>query len=119
MKALFFSILAGCLVTFSAYTSQSLRTNQDCNEQFNQLITATQAAASLSTKDKTGLTGKAQTAQNAYNTGKVDDGCKKLNDYQVKLNQLEATAKISGQDASLLQQDLMNTQNCIGCTTLQ
>jgi len=119
MKALFFSIVTSCLIIFSAYTLKSSSTDQDCNEQFTQLIGDTQNATSLSNKDKTGLTGKAQNAQTAFNMGKIGSACQKLNDYQTKLTQLEASSKISSQDASLLQRDLTNTENCVGCTTAQ
>jgi hypothetical protein len=87
-----------------------------CQDQFNQLEAHTKALAITSGKperERTGLLKLAEDAKTLATVGKTPDAIKKLRDFEVKVDQLEAAGRISAQSAGELRMDAEATIACL------
>jgi hypothetical protein len=118
MRYIFHSILIMFFAFAGIFATQKPKPFTGCVTELDNLITVTGNVTSLSTKDKQGLTDKAVHAKDDYLAGKTEDVLLKLNDYQVKLVQLEATLgtakpKISVADDQAIKTALNGAITCI------
>lgn len=64
-------------------------------------------------KERTGLLKLVDDAKGLASIGKTSDAVKKLSDFTVKVDQLEAAGRISADDANLLRRDAQATIGCL------
>lgn len=99
----------------AAVTCSDLVTGVPCFTQLDELCAATEAAESLTSRDRDTLISKVVGASIKLGQDKVEDAVAKLGDYEIKLNQLiEAPkAKLSSADADTLSSALISAQLCL------
>lgn len=87
----------------------------ECQSAIAVLMTATDAATSLSPKDESGLLSKAQNASLKLNQGKFRDALQKLEDYESALAALYTAPKpkISQDDYATLNSDSETALTCV------
>jgi hypothetical protein len=64
-------------------------------------------------KERAGLLKLVDDAKGLASIGKTSDAVKKLSDFTVKVDQLEAAGRISADDANLLRRDAQATIGCL------
>jgi hypothetical protein len=64
-------------------------------------------------KEHAGLVKLVDDAEDLASKGKTSDAVKKLNDFTVKVDQLEAASRISAGDADLLRSDAQEAISCL------
>ena len=64
-------------------------------------------------KERAGLQKLVDDAKGLASIGKTSDAVKKLSDFTVKVDQLEAAGRISADDANLLRRDAQATIGCL------
>jgi hypothetical protein len=121
MRHFFLSLFLAAFVFTSVAAHKSSKSFSDCIPFLENLITVTGSVTSLAEKDEGGLINKASEAKNLYSIGKTEDALQKLQDYQTKLDQLEATLstskpKISALDEQTLQTALNEAIACVSGT---
>jgi hypothetical protein len=87
-----------------------------CQEQFDLLEADTQSVAITAgkvDKERTGLLKLIEDAEALTELGKTSDAIKKLLDYEVKVDQLEAAGRISAESAARLRADAEATITCL------
>ena len=85
-----------------------------CSLTFALLCTATADADSLKARDRNGLVSKVLGAAIKLNQGKTPDADQKLQNYEDKLDALDAPkAKISDEDADALSEALIPARSCV------
>jgi hypothetical protein len=91
-----------------------------CQEQFALLEADTQSVAITAgkvDKERTGLLKLIQDAEALAVLGKTSDAAKKLLDYELKVDQLEAAGRISAESAAQLRADVEATIACLQSST--
>ena len=87
-----------------------------CKDQFTMLRTDTNTIAITGgkvDKERAGLLKLVDDAQALASIGKTSDAIKKLSDFTVKVDQLEAAGRISAESAVLLRSDVQATIDCL------
>ena len=87
-----------------------------CKDQFTMLRTDTNTVAITGgkvEKERAGLLKLVDDAEALASIGKTSDAVKKLSDFTVKIDQLEAAGRISAEDAELLRSDAQETIDCL------
>jgi hypothetical protein len=99
------------------------QTAADCGFQFTALQEDTDAVMITGkddekvAKERKGLQNLVADAQYLASIGKTADAVKKLSDYTVKVDQLEAAGRISAESADLLRSDAQATITCLQGST--
>jgi hypothetical protein len=97
-------------------------TTGDCKDQFDKLrgditsvsITVTgKKNSDKADKERAGLVNLVDDAETLSLNGKTSDAVKKLSDFTVKVDQLEAASRISAGDDDLLRSDAQETISCL------
>ena len=70
-------------------------------------------SAEISKNERDGLLKLVDDAKGLASIGKTSDAVKKLSDFTVKVDQLEAAGRISADDANLLRRDAQATIGCL------
>jgi hypothetical protein len=102
--------LSALLILMATAPAQA-ETTGDCKDQFDKLrgdITSVSIAGKNSEKvdnERAGLVKLVNDAEDLASKGKTSDAVKKLSDFTVKVDQLEAASRISAGDADLLRSD--------------
>jgi hypothetical protein len=99
-----------------AFASAPATAATSCQEQFDRLEADTQAVAITSgkvDKERAGLLKLVEDAEALAAIGKTSDAVTKLHDYEVKVDQLEAAARISTESAAQLRADAEATIACL------
>jgi hypothetical protein len=92
------------------------QTTGTCQEEFTVLQTDTEAVTITGgkvDKERAGLLKLVNDAETLTLNGKTSDAVKKLSDFTVKVDQLEAAGRISADDANLLRRDAQATIGCL------
>ncbi len=87
-----------------------------CKDQFTMLRTDTNTVAITGgkvEKERAGLLKLVDDAEALASIGKTSDAIKKLSDFTVKVDQLEAAGRISAESANLLRSDAQETIDCL------
>ena len=87
-----------------------------CKDQFTMLRTDTNTIAITGgkvDKERAGLLKLVDDAEALASIGKTSDAVKKLSDFSVKVDQLEAAGRISAESAVLLRSDVQATIDCL------
>ena len=87
-----------------------------CKDQFTKLRTDTNTVAITGgkvDKERAGLLKLVDDAEALASIGKTSDAVKKLSDFTVKVDQLEAAGRISAESAVLLRSDVQATIDCL------
>ncbi len=87
-----------------------------CQEEFTVLRTHTEnvlITGGKVDKERAGLLKLVDDAAALASIGKTSDAVKKLSDFTVKVDQLEAAGRISAEDAELLRSDAQETIDCL------
>ena len=87
-----------------------------CQEQFSTLLANTESVSITGgkiDKERAGLKKLVNDAKDLALNGKSSDAVKKLNDFTVKVDQLEAADRISPEDAIGLRSDAQATISCL------
>jgi hypothetical protein len=107
------------LLMLMATSPTQAETTDICKDQFTVLRTDTQNVAITGKdavkveKERAGLLKLVDDAQYLASIGKTSDAVKKLSDFTVKVDQLEAAGRISAEDAELLRSDAQATIACV------
>ena len=107
--------LSALLMLMASSPSQA-QTEGSCEVQFTKLRTDTNTVAITGgkvDKERAGLLKLVDDAQALASIGKTSDAIKKLSDFTVKVDQLEAAGRISAEDAELLRSDAQETIDCL------
>lgn len=109
-KSLLTGALAGTLLIASGLASAGI-----CDAEYSALVADINLAGSLSDRDATGLTGKANASQSKANQGKIADAVQKLEDARSALNGMLGAAKpkVSPADYNLLINDINAAEACL------
>jgi hypothetical protein len=92
------------------------QTEGTCQEEFTLLRTHTETVpitGGKSEKERAGLVKLVNDAEALASIGKTSDAVKKLSDFTVKVDQLEAAGRISAESADLLRSDAQATIACL------
>ena len=107
------------LLMLMATVPAPAQTAADCGFQFtalqndtNEVIITGKDDAKVE-KERKGLQNLVADAQYLASIGKTSDAVKKLNDYTVKVDQLEAAGRISAESADQLRADAQATIICL------
>ena len=87
-----------------------------CQDQFAKLRAEVQSVSiegAKAEKERAGLLKLVDDAQNLASIGKTSDAVTKLNNFTVKVDQLEAAGRISAGDAELLRSEAQATIACL------
>ena len=108
------------VVTATAARPVAAQTAASCSDQFAVLRADTQAvpiAGGKVDKERAGLLKLVDDAQALASIGKTADAVTKLRDFTVKVDQLEAAGRISGESAASLRADAAAAIACLQGTT--
>jgi hypothetical protein len=87
-----------------------------CQEEFTVLRNHTQTVSITGgkiDKERAGLLKLVDNAEDLVSIGKTSDAVKKLSDFTVKVDQLEAAGRISADSADVLRSDAQATIACL------
>jgi len=104
------------LLMLIATASAQAQTAGSCQDQFDMLQRDTQTliiTGGKVDKERAGLLKLVDDAQYLASIGKSSDAVKKLGDYTVKVDQLEAAGRISAESAGQLRSDAQATIVCL------
>ena len=106
------------LLMLMATASAQAQTEDVCEVQFNQLRAhlapeALPITGVKADKERVGLLKLVDDAQNLASIGKTSDAVKKLGDFTVKIDQLEAAGRISAESADQLRSDAQASTVCL------
>ena len=99
--------LSALLILMATAPAQA-ETTGDCKVQFDTLrgdITSVPITSGKVVKERAGLVNLVNDAEDLASKGKTSDAVKKLSDFTVKVDQLEAASRISADSAGLLRTD--------------
>jgi hypothetical protein len=99
-----------------ATASAQAQTAGSCQEEFTVLRTHTETVLITGgkvDKERAGLLKLVDDAETLASIGKTSDAVKKLSDFTVKVDQLEAAGRISAESADLLRSDAQATIACV------
>ena len=108
--------LALMLLAAVAFTNATDAQTSPCQDQFAQLRADTQSVPITSgkvDKERAGLLKLIDDAQGLASGGKTSDAVTKLSNFTVKVDQLEATGRISAESAELLRSDAQAAITCL------
>jgi FIMAH domain len=120
--------LSALLMLMATAPSQA-QTEGVCEDQFNALRThldpnnppnnteAVPITGGKSDKERAGLLKLVNDAEALASIGKTSDAVKKLSDFTVKVDQLEAAGRISAESADRLRSDAEATISCLHAST--
>ena len=104
------------LLMLMATASAQAQTAGSCQEEFTVLRTHTENVLITSgkvEKERAGLVKLVDDAETLASIGKTSDALKKLGDFTVKVDQLEAAGRINAESADLLRSDAQATITCV------
>jgi hypothetical protein len=104
------------LTTAQAAAPVNAQTGGPCQAQFTALRTDTQTVAITSgqvDRERAGLLKLIEDAQSLASIGKTGDAITKLNNFIVKVNQLQSAGRISAESANRLRSDAAATIACL------
>src|SRR5919206_3800407 len=104
------------LLMLMATASAQAQTAGSCQEEFTVLRTHTETVLITGgkvDKERAGLLKLVDDAETLASIGKTSDAVKKLSDFTVKVDQLEAAGRISADSADLLRSDAQATISCL------
>lgn len=109
--------LSALLMLMASAPSQA-QTEGVCEVRFNQLRAhlapeALPVTGVKADKERAGLLKLVDDAQTLASIGKTSDAVKKLGDFTVKVDQLEAAGRISAESAAQLRSDAQATIGCL------
>jgi FIMAH domain len=107
--------LSALLILMATAPAQA-ETTGDCKDQFDKLqedITYVHITSGKVDKERDGLLKLVNDAQVLVSDGKTSDAVKKLSDFTVKVDQLEAAGRISAESAVQLRSDAQATIACL------
>ena len=113
---LFLGLTLSVLLMLMATASAQAQTAGTCQEEFTVLRTHTETVSITGgkvDKDRAGLVKLVDDAQTLASIGKTSDAVKKLGDFTVKVDQLEAAGRISAESADQLRSDAQATIVCL------
>lgn len=118
MRQLLLSVFVAAFAFTSVAAHKNTKSFNDCIPSFDNLVAVTTSATSLTGKEEAGLIKIASDAKNLYSIGKIEDAVVKLQNYQLKLDQLAATVsnpnpKINAWDEAALRTALNETIACV------
>ena len=117
MKKLFvIPLIALAAVALASGPAAPVAAATTCQEHFGQLERDTQAVAITAGKvdrERAGLLKLIEDAEALAALGKTSDATKKLLDYEVKVDQLDAAGRISAESAAQLRADAEATIACL------
>ncbi len=108
--------LALMLLAAFAFANATDAQTSPCQDQFVQLRADTQSVPITSgkvDKERAGLVKLIEDAQGLASIGKSSDTVAKLGNFTVKVDQLEATGRISAESAELLRSDAQAAITCL------
>ena len=108
--------LALMLLAAFAFANTTDAQTSPCQDQFAQLRADTQSVPITSgkvDKERAGLVKLIDDAQGLASIGKSSDAVAKLGNFTVKVDQLEATGRISAESAELLRSDAQAAITCL------
>jgi hypothetical protein len=114
--------LSALLMLMATAPSRAQTADGGCGDQFNQLRTDIETLHITAKKDKieterTGLLNPVNDAETLASKGKTSDAVKKMSDFTVKVDQLEAAGRISDVDAKDLRTEAQATIDCLQGST--
>lgn len=112
---LFVATIPASATVLEATPIMVAQATSDCQAQIGTLRTVVQSASfsgKNADKEQAGLLGKLEGAETALTAGKNADTVKKLEDFQIKVQDLKASGKIDAASADTL---LAGTQQVISC----
>jgi hypothetical protein len=104
------------LLMLMATAPVQAQTTDDCQEEFTVLGNHTQTVPITGgkvDKERAGLVNLVNDAEDLASIGKISDAVKKLSDFTVKVDQLEAAGRISTDSAEQLRSDAQATIDCL------
>jgi hypothetical protein len=104
------------LLMLMATAPAQAQTAGSCQEEFTLLRTHTETVPITGgkvDKERAGLVKLVNDAETLASIGKTSDAVKKLSDFTVKVDQLEAAGRISVESANLLRSDAQATIACL------
>jgi hypothetical protein len=109
--------LSALLMLMATAPSQA-QTTGVCEDQFTRLWDDLDPKSLPITggkvdRERAGLVNLVNAAEDLASKGKTSDAVKKLSDFTVKVDQLEAAGRISAESANLLRSDAQATIDCL------
>jgi hypothetical protein len=113
---IFLGLTLSALLMLMATASAQAQTAGTCQEEFTVLRTHTETVPITGgkvDKERAGLLKLVNDAETLASIGKTSDAVKKLSDFTVKVDQLEAAGRISAESADQLRSDTQATIVCL------